>query len=497
LNILFDAWLPVEAADGSLSIVAPVDIPGSAAVRVAHARADYSALATELLIDIFQTVCAPRSNDERIEYTECGKLPVLAQFENLRAAFEVAGDGARFMQAAKADPEAAASVSALFFEAPGGNTLKLNKDVFVSRDAASSLCLRCAPVALYLVQSHARMGGQGYLVGPRATSAMAAIVEAPTLWETICLNLISTEWFDAQTGVEHPEELSSFPWMNPKVRLDEKRELPISAFGRFGVLWWTPLNVRLDVSANTHGEVCAACGQVHDEHVSTVTWKATKAKLVAGVQHPRTGWNPKGNGGEGRAIEIPDEGWTFQNWLALTVGADVKYSLRAWQQLNWRQVDRVSLRVFGFSMNMNSPVAWVDVSAPVFVPASEEARIALTESATTLVGAAVSAVQALRESLYWNNKKSLDNPPVPRVVSPLEAGQLVWDELTPEIIRVLRTLAGNFLTVPDADAFKAKARNAALKTFDRVTVDHGENPKISRGLMARRANLFKKLSPKK
>ncbi|MBC8737221.1 type I-E CRISPR-associated protein Cse1/CasA [Paraburkholderia sp. UCT31] len=500
MNLLFDKWLPVEAPEGEVTTIAPVDLPGSPFLRVAHARADYSALATELLIDIFQTLCAPASRLQCSEYVSQKKQPTPDQFEGLRAAFELVGDGPRFMQVAPFETKSASPASALFFEAPGANTVKLNKDLFVSRDAVSSLCLQCTPVALYQVQSHARMGGQGYCVGPRALSALAAIIEGATLWETVCLNLLPVGWFDSQTGLEGenaPSILDSFPWTNPKVSLREKVEKPLGEFGRFGVLWWTPLALHLHVTDNRDGKVCSGCGEIHPEHIESLSWKATASKLAGAIKHPRTGWRPDANKGVGRAIEVPNDGFSFEHWQALTIGARLEDSLPAWGQLNWHQAEKVRLRAFGFAMNQNSPVAWFDEVTPILVPHDPANRDALKTSAGELVTAAQKAVAALKASLFRDPKKGIDNPELPLVTSPTQAGQMLWDELGRAITTILRSITDTPITIDAATDFRRSACASALKIFDRVTVDYGDNAQVSRGVLSRRVNLSKKLNPKK
>jgi len=409
----------------------------------------------------------------------------------------VDGADARFMQVRAANPGATTPVSALFFEAPGENTARLNKDLFVSREAMSSLCLHCAPVSLFLVQSHARMGGGGYYVGPRAVSVLAAVIEAETLWETIVLNLLPVQWFDDKTGSIQKDTLRSFPWTNAEAKLDIKGERPLGDFGRFGVLWWTPLALRLNVTANTDGRECCACGEVHAHHVETLSWKSTPARLAGPIRHPRTGWNPEGNKGTGRAIEVPDAGFTFEQWQALTIGASLDNSLPAWSLLDRRQAEKIQLRMFGFAMQQNTALAWLDVTTPVLVPSNPTNRAVLKEASQVLLEIADKAATSARQSLYRDSEKATGNPEVPMTASVDQTSRQVWEELGPVVTRVLSSLGEEPVTVEAVADFTLRARNVALKVFDQMTIDYGENIYISRGLMARRANLFKKLTPKK
>lgn len=497
MNILYDKWVPVEDANGAVCKIAPADLPGSSFVRIAHPRSDFSSMALELLCCIFQTAMAPQNALERLDFIRGKRLPSSEHLEALRPAFELDGPGPRFMQVPVGQDMRANPVSTLLFESPGENTVELNKDLFVARNNAASICSHCAPVALFLNQSHARMGGMGYRTGPRETSVLAVLVEGATVWESVCLNLLPAKWFDDQTGVQDENVLHSFPWLHNAEELSKKQTLPLSTFGRYGVLYWTPVALHLLFAPNEHETPCLACGSVTADHVHGVVRKSTAAQLTGSVRHPHAGWNPQGNKGAGRAIETPKDGVTAELWQALMVGAMVDHSLPAWSYLTAKNAVHARLHAFGFAMNQMSPLYWLDEITPVLMWSTPEHRAAMRNAAELLVAVAQKATAALRASLFRNPKNSVGNPSFTLTLTQMQASQLLWSLCTPRIQSILENLPETGLSPEELVEFTTFCRIRASSLFDRAAPDDGANYAVSKSLMSRRANLLKKLQPKK
>jgi CRISPR system Cascade subunit CasA len=87
------------------------------------------------------------------------------------------------------------SIAGLLIEAPGGNTLKLNKDHFVKRHSVEKICPDCAVMALFSVQTNSPAGGAGYRVGMRGGGPLTTLVvpqheEDVPLWKKLWLNVL-------------------------------------------------------------------------------------------------------------------------------------------------------------------------------------------------------------------------------------------------------------------------------------------------------------------
>jgi CRISPR type I-E-associated protein CasA/Cse1 len=454
-------------------------------------------LALELLCCIFQSAMAPANALERLDFVRGKRLPRPEQLEALRTAYELDGAGPRFMQVPAASTAVHSSVSTLLFESPGESTIEQNKDFFIARNDAASMCSHCAPIALFLNQSHARMGGNGYKTGPRETSVLSALLEGATVWESICLNLLPAKWFDDQTGTPDDNVLHSFPWLHNQAALEKAQTLPLSTFGRYGVLFWTPVALHLAFTANEHQTPCLTCGSVTTDHVSGVARKSTTARLTDSVRHPHTGWNPMGNKGAGRAIETPKEGVTAEHWQALTITAAVDDSLPAWSYLNAKSASTVRLHAFGFAMNNMSAQFWLDETTPVMAQDTLEQRATLKIAAELLVAVAQKATAALRASLFRNPKKAVGNPSFTLTLTQSQGVHLLWSMFTPRIQNILTALPETGLTPEALDEFTSFVRAKAGSVFDKAAPDDGSNYEVSKSLLKRRANLLKKLQPKK
>ena len=132
------------------------------------------------------------------------------------AVFNLDGDGPRFMQdiePLKGDPS---PVEALLIEAPGANTVKLNKDLLIKRGGVRVMSRAAAAMALHTLQQFASGGGAGHRTslrggGPLVTLAIPGpfAAGAPTLWQRL--------WINVPQGL--PPELSQvesiFPWLAP------------------------------------------------------------------------------------------------------------------------------------------------------------------------------------------------------------------------------------------------------------------------------------------
>jgi len=498
MNLLLDSWVPVQFANGSVRKISPRQIPGSGALCVAHPRADFNALTTELLVCLFQTFSAP-SSPEQLTSLISGSVPDLSRWTEHEAAFDLFGLGHRFMQApedAKAKPMEAAG---LLYEYPTENTLELNKDHFLARNSAAPLCPHCAPVALFLNQSHARMGGQGYRTGPRENSVMTALVRTDTLWQTIVLNLLPAQWFAGRASSGEDGIANSFPWMRPAQFFNDKKSVALSDLGRFGSLWWTPVALRLALESNPSQAPCFCCAQAHPEMVTRVTKRSTPAYLTGETQHPHTGWFTTKKSGLGRAVEVPSDGFTYEHWLALTVGEKIGDNLPAWQQLGWRDLEGAQLWIFGYKMNSMSPVYWLDVLQPVLAPRDGQDPLKLRTISALLLEVVRKATASLKTALLLNPKKISSKSPALRLLMSADNAALsLGQRLTPLAIQALREAVedGGELSPQAPDQFGVEVRKEALRMFDRAVDDAPDQPAVTALTLRRRADLHSALTPK-
>jgi CRISPR system Cascade subunit CasA len=502
MNILLDAWIPVEHAEGVHSQIAPIDLPGSDALRVAHPRADHSALLTELLVCIFQTLAPPRDDRQKLSFLNGSEAPLAQELRSQARAFELFGDGPRFLQS-RTDLSRVVEAAYLAYETPASNTLEKNNDLFVSREAVQSVCPSCAATGLFLCQSHARAGGTGYFGGPRGTNALTALLEGPSLWQTVCLNLLTPEQFAQVSNVHAAPNVPSFPWLSHAKGFE--RAPTWDELGRYGVLWWTPVALRLNESENTEGQPCGLCGEVRDVHITSVAKEATPFVPQGIVRHPHTGWRnkpakkesapPKKKSRPGPSpVEVPPLGFTAETWCALVLGDELTQSLAAHLYLkNRRWAAQTQLRVFGAATKNNSLLWWLDQTRPVIFAPTESERQALQATAGHLLNIIRRAAKALANQIMPSFKVGRRVVRVPLLQTSTQALTTLWDQASTELIALVTRLEGGELLEEDLKAFKANCRRVTLDLFDESVSFNTYDPVVTAKLLELRAKLDRAL----
>lgn len=486
MNLLNTAWVPVIDRDGHLTKVRPRDIPGASFVRVQHPRKDISCLTTELLIDLFQTVCDPQSDDELLDYVDGVRLPDSAAFDALAPSFELASAGPRFLQGTPTSAEEH-GVCSLLFDAPLENTIKKNNDIFATRNSIRSICPHCMPSVLYLNQSHARMGGNGYSPSRRTGSALAAIIEKNNLWQTITMNLLPAAFFDKQAGrIATDRAPASFPWMAPELLTKGPKNLFLRDVGRYGMLWWTPVNLRFSILENTAGLECGLCGQVHSLHAEKFVKSPVATKLSGDLRHPRTGWNAtfKGKDEDGAAVvgmplNVPPSILAEPALLAgLTLGAKAEDQLPAfqyWASHGPRKLRGARMHLSGWRCENTKAEGWLDSTAPLWAPDTPE-QSGNVEAAVKVLLALVNKVgDALSRSLYFGKPSAKSKVPGPALLLQLrtsrESGLAVYYVQAVQLMTEVLAAVGDAPLHPDAAAqFKQHLTRVALHLFQQAVV---------------------------
>src|SRR5690554_574084 len=231
MNLLHDPWLPFRARDESITYRSPLAIADPDIVDLALPRADFQGAAYQWLIGLLQTALPPKDHDGWLD--RVAKPPsreaLEAAFKPLAPAFELDGDGPRFMQDRDLLEDAKpTSVSGLLIDSPGGNGLKLNTDHFVKRGRVEAICPDCAALALFTLQINAPAGGAGYRVGLRGGGPLTTLVmpdsAESSLWQRLWLNVMPSQFLSRQGKAEAPcsDDDTLFPWMGP-TRLSDKK----------------------------------------------------------------------------------------------------------------------------------------------------------------------------------------------------------------------------------------------------------------------------------
>lgn len=216
-NLLREKWIPVTFSDGKKSDVAPHEIWGSEdIVRVSSPKPEWDASILQFLIGLYQTALAP--NNER-EWRKVFKSPHSSEYSKeqilcYESAFNLNGDGPRFYQDRDISSQKDKSLVIFQIDAPGQQTLDLNKDFFVKREPELTFDFKTAAMALMTLQMHAPTGGQGHRASLRGGSVKTSLIIAGNLFQTVWLNVLPLDYFSNKPCNDVDK---IFPWMSPCV----------------------------------------------------------------------------------------------------------------------------------------------------------------------------------------------------------------------------------------------------------------------------------------
>lgn len=207
LNLVLDPWIPILRTDGSRNTVRPDQVAEASVAALDWPRPDLTLACLELLIGLAYLACPPSDGDAWLDGPPAAET-FRAGLEPLASAFNLLGDGPRFMQDIDTLVGDANPPEMLFIDSAGESTSKKNADLMVKRDRYAALPPALAAMALFAPQDFAPSGGAGNRTSLRGGGPMVALVVPPEagLWPMVWANLPFGEPF----GVE---DLDRLPWM--------------------------------------------------------------------------------------------------------------------------------------------------------------------------------------------------------------------------------------------------------------------------------------------
>jgi len=288
MNLVTDSWIPVRRADGSRERIAPWQVTDGAGsnppIAVCSERPDFDVALMQFLIGLFQVALPPRRDREWAKmFDEPPSADELKnRLEPWAVAFELLGDGPRFMQDRERFEGKEKGVGVLLLEAPGDQTLRNNSDHFIKRDQVRGLCPACVSTALMTLQINAPSGGKGHRTSVRGGGPLTTLLTADPVGEDVAGSIVPL-WISAWSNVLPLEEkdfkgLNSgepllLPWLG-----DTRVSNPGGESGttpedvhRLQALWGMPRRIRLGVRDDELA-VCDICGRT-DKLIRTFVTK--------------------------------------------------------------------------------------------------------------------------------------------------------------------------------------------------------------------------------
>ncbi len=442
MNLISETWIPVRRADGSLDKIAPWQITDhigtdkSPIVAIATPRPDFDGALVQFLIGLLQTTCTP---PDKMTWRKWRKEPpsideLKARFEAMAFAFELEGDGPRFMQDMTLGPadflkkskkskknaavdaedqeEGQTPIANLLIEAPGKITKDENRDHFVKRDFVKKLCPHCAAAALFSLQTNSPGRGAGYRTSLRGGGPLTTIIlsedtpdEQPTLWATCWLNMLDEQtYLSGKSGnPDKNQEHDRFPWLAPTRISENDRITTPDDIHPDQQYWAMPQRIRLIENHDGTPDTCDMCGNSQDNVYRYYYVKKFGVNYKGAFRHPLSPYDLIGE--QPRAVLTEPGGVGYRHWLGIVENEPNSTRQRAsaverFINLNQGPNARdARLWAFGFDIyNSNKVRGWTDATLPVFQMPEEVRELFIpivknmTVTANRVCGLVLSAV---------------------------------------------------------------------------------------------------------
>ena len=396
MNLIHDLWIPVRRQSGITDLIRPAQIVEAAdpPLALASPRADFDGSLAQFLIGLLQTCMPPKDGDEWEDRLE--RPPTVGELDRIFSpyahAFEVDGDGPRFMQDFEAFERlevsrrkpAMSDIDALLIDAPGAQTLRNNADHFIKRGQVQALCPVCAVTALFTLQLNAPSGGAGHRTSLRGGGPLTTLVIPDpeggglpdTLWNRVWLNILPrTVRLAGNAALEGLEYI--FPWL-AATRTSEKEggldTTPQDAHP-YQMYWAMPRRIRLDFEYTGEGG-CDLCARESHKLIRRYFTLNYGINYVGAWRHPLSPYQE--NDGEPVPLHPQAGGITYRHWLGLVYDKDDGKQrvspatvVKEFRQNRRLEGEQLRLWAFGYDMDNMKPRCWYEAVIPLYqIPAS-------------------------------------------------------------------------------------------------------------------------------
>ena len=442
LNLVSDPWIPVLRRSGR-DTIRPDQIAEPDVLRPDWPRPDLNLACYELLIGLVYLAHPPSSSEDRAHPPDAATLRTA--MKPLAPAFNLLGDGPRFLQDLEALEGDGNPPDMLFIDSAGESTAKKNADLMVRRGRYPVLPLPLAAMALYTLQAFAPEGGRGYFTSMRGGGPMVTLVKPPGegLWPLIWANVPKGDPLG-------PDDLGRLPWMRAT---------------KSGIN--VPGNIS---SSNPHPEVFFGQPRrlrlaVQDDMVTRVIQRRRGADY-SGWRHPLTPYYRKGS--ELLPRHPKPGSFGYRNWRGVIIQSESGLRpLTLLQYLRDIQGARCSLIVAGWCMNQWKPLDFLWSEQPVF-PLSKEDESHAEGSVEAAVRASSALARCVRDAVGKNKSKSRSGQEVKKELksgASLRAREAFFVATQGPFEEMLASMSSGRRFAPEE--WVKTLRRAAMPIFDR------------------------------
>lgn len=215
LNLIRDPWIPVATLSGS-RVIRPDQMAEPDVLFPDWPRPDLNIACIEFLIGLVALADPPAEVEEWLE-REPEPDRLREKLAPHAGAFDLGGEGPRFLQDREPLAGEPSAVDMLFINSAGENAAKKNADLMVWRDRYQALAPALAAIALYTLQAHAPSGGAGNRTSMRGGGPLVTLVEPGP--EATLRDIV---WANMPCGA--PQGAEALPWMRP-TRVSDKGQV--------------------------------------------------------------------------------------------------------------------------------------------------------------------------------------------------------------------------------------------------------------------------------
>jgi CRISPR system Cascade subunit CasA len=392
-NLLTASWLPVVRRHSGVCTIRLAQITDNHSddpvISIAWPRPDFRIATLEFLIGLLTTACPPTQRAwDRWFASPPTSGDLDAAFAPFVPAFNLDGDGPRFMQDREDLQTDPSDIEQMLIETPGDATRQKNTDLLVHRDQIRTFGLPAAAMALYTLQSWAPAGGAGIRTGLRGGGPLVTLAlpsPSPTLWELV--------WANVPAGGQTPEPDDFplvFPWLAPTVQSRDATTVTPNDAHPLQAWWGMPRRIRLDFrDGDGQCGLTGASGTVH-----AVGWRQRPGGAnynAWGLKHPLTPhYRPK-PGGEYLPTHPQPGGIGYRDWIGLVLSSKDGAKLPAACIATWRASrapygTRPRILAAGFDMDNAKARSFIEAEMPLNDAASDELAYDLVQAAEIVAG---------------------------------------------------------------------------------------------------------------
>lgn len=352
LNLINDPWIPVRCRAGR-RVIRPDQIAEPDVLRPDWPRPDLNLACLELLVGLVYLAHPPRGSDDRKNPPDAATLR--QALRPLAPAFELLGDGPRFLQTWEPLEGKKWPCDQLFIDKAGNSTVKKNEDLMTRRSRYRALPLPQAAIALYTLQAFAPEGGRGINTSLRGGGPMVTLVRPGRegLWPLVWANVPRGEPLSLQNR-------HTLPWMRPTRRskpIGGRR--PESLPGKTSrsspppeVFFGQPRRLRLVAQGDS---VTHFVQRPYGENYPTSLWR-----------HPLTPYYAA-SAAELRPVRAKPGSFGYRHWRGVILQSDKdRQPTTLWQYLQDVEHGDCSLIVGGWAMKSAKPLDFIWSEQPVF-----------------------------------------------------------------------------------------------------------------------------------